>query len=245
MIRDIPAVKKQQMMEIDRLVVEKYGITLVQMMENAGCNLTRMAGHMLKGQGSVVVVCGPGNNGGGGMVAARHLYNHGFNVSAALAAESPESLSEVPALQWEILQKMGIPAAEKEDLKNADLVIDALFGYGINGNPRGIIASWIDAVNNADVNVLSLDIPSGLDPTDGTPGIPCICATATMTLALPKAGLFKPTAIAFTGDLYLADIGIPRELYRSQGIILDVLFKKDSLILLKHNDQYSFRVVFY
>ena len=245
MIRDIPAVKKEQMIEIDRLVTEKYGITILQMMENAGCNLTRMAAHILKGQGSIVVVCGHGNNGGGGMVAARHLFNHGFNVKVTFVADIPEPVKEIPALQWGIIKKMGIQEAEVRDLKTADLVIDALIGYGINGNPLGIIAKWIDAINNSDSNILSLDIPSGLDPTDGTPGIPCVCAASTMTLALPKSGLFKPTAIGFVGDLYLADIGIPRELYRSMGILVDVLFKKDSLILLKHNDQYSFRAVYY
>ena len=245
MIREIPAVKKDLMLEVDQLAVEKYGISILQMMENAGCNLTRMAAHMLKGQGSILVACGPGHNGGGGMVAARHLHNHGFHVKAALVADGPAPEKEMSVFQWEILKKIGIQKADIGDIKSADLVIDALVGYGIHGNPQGALAKWIDAINNAESNVLSLDIPSGLDPTDGTPGIPCICATATMALALPKAGLFKPTAEGFVGDLYLADVGIPRELYRSLGILVDVLFKKDSLILLKLNDQYNFRAVFY
>ena len=78
--------------------------------------------------------------------------------------------------------------------------------------------------------ILSLDTPSGLDTTSGTPGSPCIRATATLTLALPKTGLLTPEARAFVGDLYLADISVPPELYRRLGLDIGPLFADDTLI---------------
>ncbi len=108
---------------------------------------------------------------------------------------------------------------------------DAILGkYGLTGDPRGPVAGWIERANAANRPILSLDTPSGLDTTTGAPGQPCIRAAATLTLALPKTGLLALSAQPFAGDLYLADIGVPLELYRRLRLDVGPLFADDTLI---------------
>lgn len=230
---NVPALTTDQMVEVDRLMIEEFGISLVQMMENAGSGLASLAVQMLSGAvvqpPKVLVLCGAGNNGGGGMVAARHLHNRGVDVRVALAAP-PERLKEVPALQWAILRKIGIPRAEMADLRNASLILDALIGYGLRGSPQGEAAEWIRCANESGAPVLALDAPSGLDTTTGLPGEPCVRAAATLTLALPKVGLLADSARAFVGDLYLADISVPPEVYRRLGLDVGPVFGKQTIV---------------
>lgn len=229
----LPALSTSQMIEVDRLMIEEYGITLLQMMENAGRNLAEQARRMLGDLNArrIVVLCGAGNNGGGGMVAARHLHNRGATVQVKLAA-SPDQLKDVPAHQYRILQAMGLIVDRDPDLTQADLIIDALIGYGLIGNPRGPIAEWIDRANAARRPIFALDAPAGLDTSTGAASSHCIHATATLTLALPKIGLVTPAAKAWTGDLYLADISVPPELYArpSLGLKVAPIFADDSIV---------------
>src|SRR5512143_3418516 len=107
---NLPSLTTAQMAEVDRLMIQDYGILLIQMMENAGRNLAEQAQRMLEGRVTglrIVVLCGAGNNGGGGMVAARHLRNRGADVRLKLVAD-PAQLKDVPAHQWRILQAMGL-----------------------------------------------------------------------------------------------------------------------------------------
>jgi NAD(P)H-hydrate epimerase len=230
----IPAITTEQMVEVDRLMIEEYGITLMQMMENAGRNLAELARRMLDGQVQgrhIAVLCGSGNNGGGGMVAARHLSNWGADVQVVLAAR-PEGLKEIPAHQWGILQAIGLDRNEVPDLGKIDLVLDAMLGYGLSGDPRGMIADWIERTNRSGRPALALDTPSGLDTTSGVPGNPCLRAAATLTLALPKIGLLSEEAKPYVGKLFLGDIGVPPALYSRIGINLDSLFTADAILPL-------------
>jgi NAD(P)H-hydrate epimerase len=228
---EIPVLTTSQMVEVDRLMIEEYQIELIQMMENAGRNLAEQARRELGGQvagKSIICLCGAGNNGGGGLVAARHLHNWGAEVDVTLAFEIAR-LKELPAHQWNILTQMGLETSVKLDLAAADLIIDALIGYGLSGDPRQPVAGWIDSANESMTPILALDAPSGLDTTSGIPGNPCIKATATLTLALPKTGLLTPQVKDYVGNLYLADISVPRELYQHMGIEVPNLFAKDSI----------------
>jgi NAD(P)H-hydrate epimerase len=229
----IPSLTVDQMVKVDRLMIEVYGISLEQMMENAGRNLGEMARQMLGGtvEGrTIVVLCGPGNNGGGGMVAGRHLHNWGAKVHVILAGDAGR-LKNTPRHQWRILEKMGLDR-EAARLDGADLILDALLGYGGQGDPRPPIAQWIENANASQARILSLDSPSGLDATTGEVGRPCIRASATLTLALPKTGLRLPRATPYVGDLYLADIGVPRELYAepSLGLRVGALFSDHAIL---------------
>lgn len=224
-----------QMVEVDRLMVEEWHISLIQMMENAGRNLAELTKRRLGGtvkDKQIIVLAGSGNNGGGGLVAARHLHNWGARVEVSLIA-AEDRLKDIPRHQWQIINKMGL-TVQNPDLNSADLILDALIGYGISGNPRSPIAEWIIRVNGSNVPILALDAPSGLDTTTGVPYSPCVKAAATLTLAMPKIGLLTETARPFVGELYLADIGVPPELYASPSLGLHVksLFTNDSIMEL-------------
>lgn len=228
----IPFISTQQMIEVDRLMMEDYGIQLIQMMENAGRNLAELSRRMLGGDVGtkrITVLCGAGNNGGGGMVAARHLHIWGAEVLLKVFGVT-DQLKNIPAHQLHILQRMGITDRETIDLGASDLILDAMIGYGLNGDPRGTIADWIKRANESGRPVLALDTPSGLNTTTGIPGNPCIRASATMTLALPKTGLIAPEAFAYVGRLYLADISVPPQLYTKLGIEIPTLFNQDTVI---------------
>jgi len=229
------ALTTDQMIEVDRLMIEEWGITLIQMMENAGRNFAELARHQLGGDVQnkrMVILCGTGNNGGGGMTAARHLHNWGANVQAILTGDV-NRLKEIPARQWRILQKMGINYSSAE-LSSTELILDAMLGYGAKGNPRPPVADWIRIANESGLPILALDSPSGLDTTTGIPGSPCIQASATLTLALPKSGLLAPTAKPYVGDLYLADISVPPELYAapSLGLMIVTPFARETIVKL-------------
>ncbi|MEX2586710.1 MAG: NAD(P)H-hydrate epimerase [Actinomycetota bacterium] len=225
--RSLPTVTADQMREIDRIVVEDLHIDLVQMMENAGRSLAELAIRSFKPD-SATVLAGSGGNGGGGMAAARHLVNRGVDVRVILAA-SEGSLGPVPARQLDILHRMGVVV--DTDPREADVVVDAIIGYSLRGDPRDRAAELIEWANEQTAPVLALDVPSGLDASSGSVGSPCVRATATMTLALPKAGLL--TAKDHVGRLFLADISVPRPAFERLGIALPALFGFDAVVELE------------
>lgn len=229
----IPALTTAQMIEVDRSMIEDYHIELIQMMENAGRNFAeltrRQVGGTVKDKG-IVVLCGSGNNGGGGMTAARRLHNWGANVIVALTKTADE-LHGIPAHQLDILKRIRIPIFEIDPpLPPFDLILDAIIGYNLSGSPRGAAADLIQWANHQSVPILSLDTPSGLEVISGIAHAPTIRAAATLTLALPKQGLLMPSAKEFTGDLYLADISVPPEIYRSMEIQVPNLFEWNDII---------------
>jgi NAD(P)H-hydrate epimerase len=219
------------MREVDRITVEDFGLGLLQMMENAGRNLALSAQDMLSGNlGPVMVLAGAGGNGGGGLCAARHLHNRGVKVDILLDRE-PDRLGQAASLQMKILQGAGLHPTEfrqaERCLKEAKLVIDALIGYRLRGAPKATGKQIIDLCNEYADQVLALDIPSGMHATDGhAPGV-MVRADRTLTLALPKIGLAQ-----FPGEIILADIGIPPEVYLPLGLELSGLFNAGYLIPL-------------
>lgn len=234
----IPSISTQQMIEVDRLMIEGYGIQLIQMMENAGGNLAELSRRMLDGDvrsKRIAILCGGGNNGGGGMVAARRLHNWGAQVQLHVVTD-PARLKGVPAQQWSILNSMGIENHAEINLEDNDLIIDAMIGYGLTGSPRGATAEWIIKANASGKPILALDTPSGLDTTTGIPGNPCLRAAATMTLALPKTGLVSEKASPYVGELYLADISVPPQLYEKLSIEIPAIFIHDTIIKIRKNE---------
>lgn len=237
--KGVPYLSTEQMVEVDRVMTEDYGIGLVQMMENAGRNLAHLARvRFMNGDPigkAVVVLAGSGGNGGGAMVCARRLHNWGARVRVLLTRPR-EMLAGAPALQEKILQRMGVAVASAEDVERVhtvDLVVDGVIGYSLSGAPRGTAADLIRWANASGAPVLSLDTPSGLDTTTGIPHAPAVRATATLTLALPKEGLRAEGAAAYVGELYLGDIGVPVELYAGMGIEVGHLFAESDIVRLR------------
>jgi NAD(P)H-hydrate epimerase len=231
----LPAVTAAQMREVDRIAVEDFGISLLQMMENAGRALAELTRIHLGGVRSrrVVVLAGRGGNGGGGMAAARRLAIWGAEVRVVLA-HPEEALAEAPAHQLASLRALGVPVhrpAEAVSLVHeADVVIDALLGYSLDGPPRQPEAGMIRFAGMHSTPFIALDLPSGLDPDRGVPNDPTIRATKTLALALPKAGLLRPEAASSAGELWLADISVPPQAYASFGIDPGPLFAESDLI---------------
>jgi NAD(P)H-hydrate epimerase len=229
----IPAVDEAQMREIDRIAVDEFGLDLLQMMENAGRNLTVCAIELLNGKEAsvVTILAGSGGNGGGGICCARHLHNRGYQVNL-IFSKAANQLKGAAVQQWQILQQAGLIPVSKADtttaIQNTDLVIDALIGYSLQGAPRGRNAELIELANRHATTILSLDMPSGMDAATGeTPGA-FIQPQFTLTLALPKIGLKNQEA----GKLILGDIGIPPQVYKSLGIKFKPFFGKDYLVEL-------------
>ena len=222
--QELPSLTMDQMREVDRAVIEDLHIELVQMMENAGRNLAELALRRFA-PGGVVVLAGPGGNGGGGLVAARHLGNRGVQVTVVVS--DLDHMTSVPKHQLDIVQRMRIPVVPNPPA--AHLVVDALIGYSLRGDPAGRVAELIVWANECGAPVLALDTPSGLDVTTGMAARPCVAATATMTLALPKTGLLRSEAV---GELYLADISVPKPVYQRMGMDVPDLFRESTLINL-------------
>ena len=237
----VPGLSTVQMIEVDRAMIQDFGIELIQMMENAGRNLADLArSRFLEGDPRgkrVTVLAGSGGNGGGALVAARRLDNWGAAVGVALA-QPATAMTTVPAHQLSILERMGVPIVTVESIATlaaADVILDGLIGYSLKGPPKGAAAALIEWANRQNGPVLALDVPSGVDAETGIVFDPAICASATMTLALPKLGLLGPGVESHVGELYLADLSVPPGLYQRPplNIRVEPLFARAEVIRLR------------
>lgn len=228
--RGVPSVSAAQMAEADRVATVDLGIPLEALMENAARQIAMATREFLgETRGRLVAaLVGHGNNGGDALAALRHLAGWGAQVDAYVA--SPERLRPLARAQYDILTRLGIAvydAATQDDrfleqrLCERHAILDGLLGYSATGAPRGQIERLIRVANAAGARapVIAVDLPSGLDPDTGaTLGVEAVRAAATVTLALPKTGLLRPSARGAVGELVLADIGIPARAYEGFGI---------------------------
>ena len=242
---EVPSLTTEQMIEVDRAMMQDLRIELIQMMENAGRNLAHLARvRFFDGNPSgkkVVILAGTGGNGGGALVCARRLHTWGALVQVVVTHPST-NFTPVPAHQLDILQRMNVPVFQADmitQVRIPELIVDGLIGYRLQGAPHGTVADLIRWANAQAALILALDVPSGVDGTTGTVLDPAINATATMMLALPKAGLRALEARAQVGELYLADIGVPPSLYAEPALSLHVgaLFAESEILRLdpSHN----------
>lgn len=234
----VPYLTTAQMIEVDRAMKEDYGIALIQMMENAGRNLAHLARSRFLGgdpRGKrVTVLAGSGGNGSGALVAVRRLHNDGARVQVVITTE-PAAFTPVPAHQLAIVRRMGIsvaPATAVAETAPPDLVLDGIIGYSLKGAPRATAAALIRWANAQTAPILALDAPSGVDSTSGTVFDPAVRAAATLTLALPKAGLRTRNVAAHVGELYLADISVPPDLYAGLGVAVGSIFAENDIVRL-------------
>ena len=223
------------MREVDRVAVQQTGPTLLQMMEHAGTELAQTALEMLGHDwrsSKVIVLVGGGNNGGGGVCAARHLANRGVTVLVVSILRPAEAdgalgqqhlaLAEAPAeiIRWD----------EAFDTSEADLVIDAVIGTGLEEAPRARQMALIRAAQAASGPVLSLDVPSGVNADTGeTPGF-AVLPARTLTLGLPKHGLTRENS----GELWLAALGIPPGVFARAGLAFPPIFGTETRLGLHY-----------
>jgi NAD(P)H-hydrate epimerase len=212
-----------QMAELDRFAIEEIGIPSLVLMENAGRSVFEAIRARFPDfhQKKIVVVCGKGNNGGDGLVLARHLINHGA-MAEILVLSAPKNLSLDTQANAKILEQSDetIHYIETEEnltqvatlLSNADLIIDAIFGTGFKGEARGLNAQVIELINLSPAFVFSIDIPSGIEGNSGQVLGSAVMADLTLTLALPKIGLLLYPGRGYVGELSMGDVGYPRSL---------------------------------
>lgn len=212
---------REEVRRLDRYAIETLGIRGVVLMENAGRNAADAIEELLgvAAGKSVGIVAGAGNNGGDGYVIARHLMLRGAEVTTFLLA-APEKLRGDAAVNFRILRDLGgrirlAAGAEgdrlAEELRRFDLVVDAVGGTGIRGPLRGEQAAAVEQINAAGRPVVAVDIPTGLDCDTGEAPGAAVKAVMTVTFVARKKGFDAPAAAGYTGEVRVADIGIPPE----------------------------------
>lgn len=216
-------VTKQEMQAFEAQVIQTVGIPEKLLMERAGLAIADKAAEMMEDCccSSVLVVCGTGNNGGDGLVAARELINHGYDVETVIFG-TKEKLKAEPLFNYHILLQMGYPIHFVNDpqdlskldrlLEKADLVIDALFGFGLDRPVAGLEKEGIHKINHSGCLVLAVDLPSGLHADTGVPLGTAIKADVTVTFGMAKRGLYSDLAADHTGMIEVANVGFPQKL---------------------------------
>jgi hydroxyethylthiazole kinase-like uncharacterized protein yjeF len=210
------------------LNAEYFGVSRLQLMENAGYNVALEIASRFKPDKSVAIFCGLGGNGGDGFVAARHLSSKGFEVKVILAG-NPKQIAHKEALEnWKALQflKESIPIHEVYDSSvipqvNAEVVIDALLGTGTKGKLRPPILQLVEKINAIDAFRVAVDVPTGIDADAGEVLGKAVKANLTITFHKTKKGL--ENAKDYIGELVVKDIGLPKEFENLTGPG-DVLF---------------------
>jgi NAD(P)H-hydrate epimerase len=205
---------RAQVREIDRMAIEDYGIPGIVLMENAARGLANVALDMLEDATHepphALIACGKGNNGGDGYALARHLTNANVKVTiASLGDPRPEGDAGINAA---ICRKMAIDTrslAEVDDASSYDLVVDALFGTGLDRAIEGPGAEAIEWINASGVHVLAVDVPSGLDCDIGAPLGPVVKSQKTVTFVAMKPGFTLVQASPYLGEVIVVDIGAP------------------------------------
>lgn len=227
---------RAEMQEIDRRATQEFGIPSYDLMEKAGQivaeEAAKLAGLPPK---KILVLAGKGNNGGDGLVAARHLHQKGYKIEVLLFSEG-KKLKFDPAKNFVANAKLGIPTrvvgqhfdwdlfagaslgcaqkgqAQGLPLRDWDVIIDALFGVGLDKPLGEPYKGLIETVNRENKKVLSVDVPSGLHADTGEILGACFKATVTVTMGLPKKGFYEKEGPKVSGKIIVADIGFPKEL---------------------------------
>jgi hydroxyethylthiazole kinase-like uncharacterized protein yjeF len=206
----LPVLSGRQVKEVDALAQERFGISVEWLMEAAGWQVARFCPNR------TAVVCGVGNNAGDGLAAARHL--HRWGKLASVSCIDFARLQGAAAKELVALRRIGVQVESELRLQGADAVVDALFGTGLSRRPEGAFATWIEAINSSQKQVIAVDVPSGLDADTGAAYAPTVKAHTTVTLGLPKPGLLAGDGPQVAGDVWVADIGVPFEAYAVLGL---------------------------
>jgi NAD(P)H-hydrate epimerase len=205
------------MRKMDRVTIEKF-VPGIDLMESAGRGVKdAIAGRWEPAKGApVIIVCGKGNNGGDGFVIARLLKRDNYAVKVFLLGKGKDLKGDA-LTNYKKLKKMKMAVKEiaaknidelEKALAGAGVVVDAVFGTGFSGEPRGVAAAGIEAMNEAEAPIIAVDIASGVNATTGEAGL-AVAADLTVTMALPKRGHALHPGRSLTGELAVVDIGIP------------------------------------
>lgn len=234
MTRELRPLSREEVRSLDVQAADDLLLPTLLLMENAGRGAAAFLRELVGESPAaprVLILCGPGNNGGDGGVVARHLDAWGFPVRLVWFADSRRLRGDAKA-QWDIVERSEIPQTAWFDdhpaevapgeldalLADADWLVDGLLGTGLDRPVSGALREVVEAVNRSGKPVLALDLPSGLDADAGEPLGEAVRATATATFAARKKGFDAPGAAAFTGRVAVIDIGLPAKVLRPYWI---------------------------
>jgi len=226
-----PTVK--EMKSIDNRAITKHGIPGLVLMENAGRGVVKVIENCfdLSRSPKVTIVCGSGNNGGDGMVVCRHLQAAGAVPKCFLLGKKKKLRGDART-NLDILESAGFHIVEMENsvtreftehLQQSDLLVDAIFGTGFEGKLEGLAARVVERMCGSGIPIVAVDCPSGVNSDDGRVENLCVNATVTVTMCLPKTGLFLYPGREAVGQLWVADIGIPESITSEAGVVAQVL----------------------
>lgn len=219
-------VSSKQMRDMDVMAIKNKKIPSTELMENAGLGIAEsIMAYMLLDEdtASFAIFCGKGNNGGDGFVAGRHLYLAGYDVTFYVIAEK-NKLSKDARLNYNACDELNIEIIQLDsieqlpDLLDSDFIIDAIFGTGFTGPPKGMSAELIEYLNSQLQEIISIDLPSGLNADDGQYEGAVVEADFTFTLAQPKYGLYVSPGRELAGEVEIVPIGIPVDVIDSFDI---------------------------
>ncbi len=217
------------MIDADRRTIENFGLPGTVLMETAGLRVTEFIRSRVPGSKRVIVLAGPGNNGGDGLVIARLLNKAGVSVSLWSTvkpggyrgdAAINEKYLDKASFQIQRLQSSADLDRLRPELSCADLVVDAILGIGADREVTGLLAEIINTVNNSGLPVLAVDIPSGVNADSGSVMGYAIRADWTVTFAFPKLGLMFYPGAGLAGKIFVADINIPESLLEDEKVDL-------------------------
>ncbi|MFZ5969464.1 MAG: NAD(P)H-hydrate dehydratase [Bacillota bacterium] len=240
-------VNSKQMKNLDRIAVDEFGIPEAVLMENAGIAVFHEVMKSLERMESqrVSIICGRGNNGGDGFVAARHLFQQGVRVKVFIIG-NPTVIAGAARVNYEIIENLGlsietIGKTEEihkliDGMKESGLIVDAIFGTGLDREMTDFMRDIIHRINELQKKVISVDIASGVMTNTGAIAGAAIKAEKTVVLQLPKIGNVNYPGAAYCGELVLKDIGIPHRAIGEAGISINLITKdvvKDILPMRK------------
>ncbi len=210
-------VNSKEMQEIDRYTIQDIGISALVLMERAAMKVAACVKKSLTSYtDKVLCVCGIGNNGGDGIAVARLLTLSGVNCDYYIVGK-PEHGSKEFQQQYEIAKKLNLKKAkdilDEEELKKYTIIVDALFGTGLNRTITGEIEELINRINAINRLVISVDIPSGIDTNTGKIWNVAVKAQKTITFGLKKLGLCLYPGAEYAGEIFTEDIGFPEQAY--------------------------------
>jgi NAD(P)H-hydrate epimerase len=246
-------VTAQQMRAIDAQTIENIGIPGIVLMENAGRAVTKVIKKILTDGKKVSVFVGRGNNGGDGLVVARYLSLAGFDVTIYLLSEAEQfegdaltnlQIAQNLKLSIKLLLSPEKLSEYRYEIQFSDVIVDSIFGTGLKGVIRGIAADIIEFINSTGKPIVAIDLPSGLEADTGQAEGVCIHANHTVTMGLPKRGLFLYPGANLTGKLTVADIGFPPKIIDEQSIKVNWVQKDDAARLMPARPRHSHKGTF-
>ncbi|MFZ2491092.1 MAG: NAD(P)H-hydrate epimerase, partial [Thermoanaerobaculia bacterium] len=232
----------EQMRSIDRRTIDRFGVPSIVLMENAAIAVVDAIFERYASVERVAIICGTGQNGGDGFAVARHLENRGVVPQLVIVGDRA-SIGGDSLTNLLICERLGMPiypVTQSSEIDtalahvaDADLLVDALFGTGLNRPPSGIQADIIRGMAELRIPVLAVDLPSGANASSAVPFEPCVQAEVTVTFAAPKVcHVFEPAAI-WCGEVIVADISIPDIAINDEAVELALITPREVLPLVE------------